>query len=277
MDRNTPGIQTVAVVLIIAAAIMLFEPQATFVVLVLMGILFAVWQSSRRNANLNSGGDRRERRVRPPRASWLPPEEDRLAEAERQGRADPVYKHALEAVSRAGLDPNNVQVLPVDIGLMVFRGGEEPVIHRTWPIEDNVDYIQPFVQLRLPTKATGKIRFELIDSQGNTVFVHEDNHQLMRGRNLITPGARLPIHDAHPLDGQWEMRVSADGTLLAAHRFGWEESTETHIRKHIGEDGELSNEIRVALAENRLQKMSLDELLAPQDDDARQQSTRRSS
>lgn len=201
--------------------------------------------------------------------------EDSPITGERNASAEPVYKHALEAVARAGLNPDSVQVLPVDVGVMAFKGDQEAVVHRTWPVEDDVDYIQPFVQLRLPTKAIGRVKFEILDSSGETLFIHEDKHQLVRGRNLITPAARLPVHDAQALDGQWQIRVSADGVLIADHRFEWEEAPETAIRRHLGEDGEISSEMRAVLAENRLQTMSLEDLLADQEAEPQRQQQRK--
>lgn len=181
-----------------------------------------------------------------------------------QPRADQVYAHALDAVRRAGLDPAETHVLPVDIGVMTFSGDQEPTIFRTRPVLDDIDYLQPFVQLRLPTRAHGRVRFEIIDSDGQTLFIHEDDHEFERGRNLVTPAARLPIHDAQAMHGDWHLRVSADGVLIAEHDFGWEESTSTVIRRHLREDGELSSEVRAMVAESRLQRMSLDELLSEQ-------------
>ncbi len=188
--------------------------------------------------------------------------------AQRQAHTEPVYSHALKAVERAGLNPDEVRVLPVDIGVMAFRGDQDPVVYRTRPVLDDIDYLQPFVQLRLPTRAVGKIRFEILDSDGQILFVHEDNHELERGRNLITPTARLPIHDAQAMNGPWKLRVSADGVPLATHTFEWQESTTKSIRRHLSDDGEISSGLRVAMAESRLQKMSLDELLSFQDGDA---------
>ncbi len=194
----------------------------------------------------------------------------------RSASAETVYRHALDSVKAAGLNPDEVKVLPVDIGIVVFRGDEVPAPYRTHPVPDDADYIQPFVQLRLPTRATGKIRFEITDADGQVLFVHEDHHQLERGRNLITPAARLPIHDAHAMHGSWEMRVSADGVPLALYKFEWEEDSAQVIRRHLSEDGEISNELRSMLAENRLQRMSLDDLLSDQaDDDQEQQQQQR--
>lgn len=193
----------------------------------------------------------------------------------RQSGAEKVYAHALKAVQHAGLNPDDVRVLPVDIGVMAFKGDQAPVVYRTQPVDDDVDYIQPFVQLRLPTKAVGRIKFEIVDSDGQTLFIREENQHLERGRNLITPAARLPIHDAQAMQKGWQLRVSADGMPLAAHEFKWQESDTKRVRRHITEDGEISNELRAALAENRLQKLSLDELLGYQDGDEQAQQGRR--
>jgi hypothetical protein len=192
----------------------------------------------------------------------------------RQSGAEKVYAHALKAVERAGLNPDEVRVLPVDVGIMAFKGDLDPVVYRSQPILDDVDYIQPFVQLRLPTKAVGRIKFEILDSDGQVLFIREENKQLERGRNLLTPAARLPIHDAQAMNKDWRLRISADGMILATHTFGWQESDTRRVRRHLTEDGEISNELRATLAENRLQKMSLDELLSYQDGDEQSQQRR---
>lgn len=185
----------------------------------------------------------------------------------RQTGAEKVYAHALRAVEAAGVNPDAAQVLPVDLGVMVFQGDNDPVVYRTQPVPDDADYIQPFVQLRIPTRAVGRVKFEIIDSDGQTIFIHEDVHNLERGRNLVTPSARLPIHDAQAMLGNWRVKVSADGMPLANHTFMWQETNTRAFRRHITADGELSNELRASLAENRLGKMSLDELLSFQDGD----------
>ena len=62
---------------------------------------------------------------------------------------------------------------------------------------------------------------------------------------------------------------------LATHSFEWQESDTKRVRRHITEDGEISNELRTAMAESRLQKLSLDELLGYQDGDEEAQSQQR--
>lgn len=197
-------------------------------------------------------------------------EYDYKAEREdsRHANANTVHQHALGAVRRAGLDAERLKVLPVDIGMMAFKEDNDPVIHRTWPVSDDNDYVQPFVQLRVPQVAIGQIRFELVDRYDQQVFVHEDNYQLERGRNLVIPTARLPLHDEQSLEGGWELHVYADGMLLASHPFDWENSESPDFERHIGEDGEINSELRAVLADNRLGEMSLDDLLAYQDQEA---------
>lgn len=192
------------------------------------------------------------------------------APARSSSGAEQVYAHAIRAVERAGRNPGDTQVLPVDIGVMSYRTGDDPMVQRSQPVYDDVDYIQPFVQLRLPARANGRIRFEILDSDGQTLFVHEDYHQLERGRNLVMPSTRLPIHDAQAMHRDWELRVSADGVLLALHNFGWRERTEKVIRRHIREDGELSNELRAAISDSQPGNISLDDLLAQQEEEQQQ-------
>ncbi|MCY4018025.1 MAG: hypothetical protein OXG39_01330 [Chloroflexi bacterium] len=178
-----------------------------------------------------------------------------------------VYRHALESVTRAGLDPDEVQVLAVDIGLLTTKEDTEPQIYRTWSLPDDIDYIQPFVQLRVPMEANGDIRFEIIDAVGDPVYIHEDTFKLTRGRNFLTPNTRMPLHDQMELDGKWSLRIIADGVTIADHRFEYSEATGANIRRHIGEDGEINTEMRAVMTENRLPKMSLDDLLAYQGED----------
>lgn len=192
----------------------------------------------------------------------------------RQSGADQVHRHAIDAIVRAKRDPNETQVLPVDIGVMAFRAGEDPVVYRTQPVLDDIDYLQPFVQLRLPTRATGRIKFELVDADGQVLFIHEDYHQLERGRNLVTPAARLPIHDAQAMNGAWELRISADGVPLAIHRFEWGEREEKVIRRQMQTDGEVGNDLRAAMLDSQPGELSLDELLAYQEDEEAQQARR---
>ena len=105
------------------------------------------------------------------------------------------------------------------------------------------------------------------DNTGKPVFVHEDDYQLKRGRNLIIPSARLPIHDEQESNGAWKLIVSGDNVVLAQYRFDWMDMERADAQRFVGEDGEINSEMRAVLAESRLQSMSLDDLLGSQDEE----------
>ncbi len=237
----------------------LIENATVFILL--MVLAFAAYVSNERNKR-DIQQQRRPREI---------DHEPAVVRRERPANTERVQQHALAAVRAAGHDPDNLTVLPVDIGIISYHGDDPPVIHRTWPVRDDCDYVQPYVQLRVPNIATGCVRFEIDDSSGQTVFIHEENHQLERGRNLITPGSRLPVHDEIEVDQRWRVRVKADGVLLAQYTFGWEVGENTDFNRHLGEDGEINSELRAVLAESKLQDISLDELLAEQQENAESQ------
>ncbi len=241
---------------------------------VLMGILGAIYmyrqtESGRENDLENRDNWRREREYQRRDGDYMHRRE--MAQRARPANVDHIREHALDAVRRAGLNPDNVQVLPVDIGLLTFRGDESPVIHRTQPVLDDVDYVQPYVQLRVPVTATGIIKFEIFDDSGQKVYGHEDHYDLKRGRNLITPTTRLPVHDERAMDGRWQVQISGDGVRLATYQFRWEDSQDAEFRKHVRHDGEISSELQAFLDDSQVGQMSLDDLLGSQDDEANQQ------
>ena len=230
------------------------------------GLYLLFRQFSQTNGSL-SGESRRTRRTQ------FVGSEPRMVTDEPTGTQ--IYAHALDAVRAAGIDASETPVLPVDIGVMAFKDDQPPTLFRTLPVFDDVDSIQPFVQLRLATRATGKIRFEILDADGQTVFVHEDFHSLQAGLNLISPAARLRLHPGHAMHRRWQMRVSADGILIAQHPFEWTENPDRVIRRHVQVDGELSQEMRQMLTESPSERLSLDDLLADQSTEEQKQAARR--
>jgi len=288
-DELSPGQTAIAVILGILAVAGLIGGEVGFAVL--MGIIAAVYinrqlEENRRETEstqaLNTRRQVRERQNQARRGSsdyyeadpfeGAPNQADDYFETPppRPANVEQVHKHALQAVRRAGLNPDSIQVLPVDLGLLKFQGDDNPVIHRSMPVPADSDYIQPFVQLRVPVSAAGRIKFEVFDDAGQKIFAHEDKYQLERGRNLIIPATRLPIHDEQNMDGRWSVKISADGTLLAEHTFNWTEEASEEIRPPVSDDGEISNEMRAMLADSRLQDLSLDALLAHQDENDQQ-------
>ena len=254
--RNNGSTFLLALILIALGGVALLE-QGSLVVLLLLGLLFLVRQFDTDDYSSSTSSD----------FQYDTYEEVDTYREQRPANMEPVYRHALEAVTRAGLNPDNVQVLAVDLGVMAYHDDGEKQLFRTWALPEKVKYIQPFVELRVPTKANGRIRFEVLDAQGVPIFVHEDNHNLNRGRNTVMPSTRLPIHDEQEKAQSWQLRVTADDVLLAVHHFEFSDEAQSSIRKHIGEDGEINTELRSVMAESRLPQMSLDDLLAYQEEE----------
>lgn len=171
--------------------------------------------------------------------------------------------HAVEAVEAAGHSPQDLALLPVDIGFITYKGADRPVVHREAPIPDTVDFIQPYVELYLERAAAGTLRFEIVDSAGEVHYVREERRQLKAGRSPVIPSTRMPVGDFLYTDTGWSLKVYAANTLIAEHQFGWvDPDSGTALREHLAEDGELSADLEMLVEDARLQPMSLDELLS---------------
>lgn len=183
--------------------------------------------------------------------------------------------HATEAIEAAGHHPDDLALLPVDIGFIAYSEGKRPVRHREAPIPETVNFIQPYVELYLERAAAGVLRFEIVDGAGQVHYVREERRQLKAGTSPIIPGTRMPVGDFLYTDGDWALRIYAAGTLIAEHRFAWGDTASApSLREHMAEDGELSADLAELIEDARLQPMSIDDLLSDQPA-AQQQAARR--
>ena len=187
-----------------------------------------------------------------------------------RGNDNAPLSHAAEAVAAAGHAPDELALLPVDIGFLAYTAGSRPVVHREAPIPDTVDYIQPYIELELERPAAGTLRFEIVDSEGEIRYVREERRQLKAGRTPVIPETRMPVGDFLYTDEAWALRVYAANTLIAEHHFGWvDPNVAPALREHLAEDGELSTDLEVLVEQASLQPMSLDELLGDETPAAR--------
>lgn len=244
----------VALFLIVAGGSALLEGDGGFFALIMLGLGIKVLADS--GARRSAGQ---------PAAATDSRSGASAAPARRRGRRQ-VAEHADRAVRNAGHDPNAMSLRVSDIGVFAMGEGRDTLVHRRQAVRDDVDYLQPWVALRVPTVAAGTLRFEIRDMHDRLHFRRERSLQLQRGDNLISPAARMPVHDALLTEGDWQLRVYADGNLLAAHSFGWleaeQEARAARLRAHLEEDGEMSDELRQAFEESSQdQERSLDELL----------------
>jgi hypothetical protein len=272
MNDGNEGMRALWFIIMFLIALAIFSNLSTFFLLMML-IMAGIWVA--RNVNvadlrqnldtLNSNTALRDE---------YEYEEDELEEDDERTQRETIYRHALVAVKNAGLDPDTVKVLAVDLGVVAFREDGSATVYRTWTVPEDARSIQPFVTLRLPTAATGRIRFEILNANGKSVFSSEADHRFEVGRNFITPPARLSLRSYYNLSGRWQLRISADDVLLAVHRFEFAEPTAAKIRQSLGEDGEIRADSRLLLDESSTPRMSLDDLLAYQQDE--EQKARRS-
>ena len=125
--------------------------------------------------------------------------------------------------------------------------------------------MRPFVVLRSPRRARGKIRFELVDGQGTRRFVDETSWELQAGETFVYPETWLPSRNIEQFDGEWKLRVSAAGTLLAEHEFEWRDPGGGEFRTYFNGDGEISDDLLQELGHGRVERLSLDALLDDQE------------
>jgi hypothetical protein len=194
-----------------------------------------------------------------PRTVTMPP---RMSEPE-----DTAQEHAIMAARAVGINPQTASITPIDIGVIAYDA-DETTVHRTWRIAEDADALQPFVNLRVKQAARGRLRFEIHDDKGQMVFFYERDYSFSVGENLIMPPARMPIDQSSDKSGEWTLRVLGDNLPLAEHSFEWHEAGSTDFEGTIGADGEISDDMRVALARTRLDRMSLDELLNDEGDES---------
>lgn len=177
-----------------------------------------------------------------------------------------VHRVAAKAVRKAGLNPREMPVAPVDIGVLVYDDAQgTPTLYRETRLPEEAEYLRPFVLLRSPRRAKGTIRFELVDGDGSMRFVDETPWELRAGETFVYPHTWLPMHKIDDLSGEWQLRVSAAGMLLAVHEFMWWDEGGGDFRAYLTGDGEISDDLIDELSGLQGERLSLDALLDDQE------------
>lgn len=185
----------------------------------------------------------------------------------RQPYEQPPKPAALQSMQRAGYDVDDDEFVCVtDIGLLEYRGTSRPRLLRAESPRADSDYLRPFVELWLPYRSRGMVRFELVQSIGgrsHLQFADEDEYDLKAGINALLPGTWLPLQGKEAgFSDQWHLRVLVGQTMLADHVFRWRETMGNNdIHRYIASDGEISSALEQALAAPPDEAISLDDLL----------------
>lgn len=215
-------------------------------------------------------------RSREPSRAGLPawrsaPPEFPLDALNRLGTAPrpPLSSHAITAAEAANVAVHESAVLAVDLGVLVYRSGEEkPALHRDAPIPETADYVQPFADLWFEQPPSGTVRLRLLDAAGTVRFASElrvDSRPSSPRRLVLSP-TRLPIGDHLPISDGWTLEVEVDDTIVAAHYINWyDPDGGDALVEHLAADGELTVDLAALVDHVVLTPMSLDDLLAGDD------------
>jgi hypothetical protein len=135
-------------------------------------------------------------------------------------RMSPQAREAVERVRRRGsYTPPGLML--TDIGLIAMSPGRDgaTVMRRTRAVSFDDDGVRPYITLDVsPSDADRNsiIRFEIIDQNGDSQFVHEMKTYLRDGEMNILADHHLPLIGNKKLAGagDWDLRVSVDGAVI---------------------------------------------------------------
>jgi hypothetical protein len=188
----------------------------------------------------------------------------------RSKRAEQVVERgntaAQRAMQRAGYEGGGDYVEVTDIGLLAYRQSDEPKMIRYGDVLVDSHFLRPFIELWLPYRSRGTVRFELLDDAGRMRYVDEAEYDLEPGENVLLPSTWLPLGGKTIPPGEWRLQVMAGDTLLARHPFGWQQVGGGELQPYIASDGEISPALQRALRGHAQQAVSLSDLLSDQEE-----------
>jgi hypothetical protein len=114
----------------------------------------------------------------------------------------------------------------IDIGLISTHStAEGMVMRKSRTISGDDDGVRPFVTLHIePGEAdrNALVRYEIIDHNGQSQYVHEMKVYLRDGEMNILADHHLPLLNNERIGGaggDWDLRVSVDGILAGVFSF----------------------------------------------------------
>ncbi len=151
-------------------------------------------------------------------------------------RMSPDAREAADrAASRGGaLDPD-LELL--DIGLIALQSSRAGMsMQRSRSVSLDDDGLRPYITLKVdPVEADrhARVRFEVIDGAGNTVYIHEMKTYLRDGELNILPDHQMALdpEDDSIVTGDCDLRVYIDGELSGVLGFTLAPSVQNRFRR----------------------------------------------
>lgn len=164
----------------------------------------------------------------------------------------------------------------LDIGLIATATTDRGLdMRRTRSASKDDDGVRPFITLQVEPYQADRmtvVRYEMIDQNGQTAYVHEMKTYLRDGVMNILADHQLPLYGYEDTvaAGDWDLRVSVDGALIAAHSFSVAPSVDERLgRSRRAADGPQQQAARrIATPDVSDSPVSLEELLRSQEADA---------
>jgi hypothetical protein len=139
-------------------------------------------------------------------------------------RMSPAAREATErARRRSSYIPPGLTL--VDVGLITLHAGEDgKVLRRSRSISLDDNGVRPYITLNVAPEEADRnalVRYEIIDHNGQTQYVHEMKVYLRDGEMNILPDQQLPLSGNERLSGagDWDLRVFVDGALVGLLNF----------------------------------------------------------
>jgi hypothetical protein len=181
-----------------------------------------------------------------------------------------IYPHALAAIHKTRKIIDRRLPVPVDLGLVIYKTETQREIYRVREIPTTAAYIQPFVQIYMPTTmSTVNLCFEIKTGE-QRLFSHRQVYDAQDLSLIITP-TRLALSPQQIFDQTWELHIKAGDVLLASHPIKWNIGETTTLVGTLSADGEISEELNILMDVEVLEPLSLDELLAESGNETQRQ------
>jgi hypothetical protein len=156
-------------------------------------------------------------------------------------RTSPAAREAGERARRRG-DLTLTGISMLDIGLITSASTPEGmVMRRSRSVSLDDDGVRPYLTINVAPEAAERqamLRFEIIDHNGETQYVHEMKTYLRDGDMNLLADMHLPLSGNSRLTGagDWDLRVGMDGATLGMLSFTASPSIRERARKLRGED-----------------------------------------
>jgi hypothetical protein len=153
-------------------------------------------------------------------------------------RMSPQAREAVErARRRTAYAPPGLNLL--DVGLISLQSSTDGmVMRRSRMVSLDESGVRPYITLHIdPSEAdrNAVVRFEILDQNGTVQYIHEMKTYLRDGEMNILADHQLPLAGNERLAGagDWDLRVSIDGTLLGLLTFTTTPSINNRNRQFI--------------------------------------------